>query len=199
MSTAIDMIGQTFGKLTVIEDAGADKHKQKIWLCECDCGNTTIVTGYALRKGHTRSCGCLIRPGYSAKGRYTVKAGTESSSYKHGSSNSKLYKAWSDMKSRCNNQNHRSYHNYGARGIRVCDEWSENYQTFYEDVSELPYFNEPGYSLDRIDNDGNYEPGNVRWADRVTQLNNKRSNKRISYKGETHTAAEWMRILGIKK
>lgn len=100
------------------------------------------------------------------------------------------------MKYRCHNPNSSSYAWYGGRGIQVCDRWFK-FETFYDDVSMLPHFGDPNYTLDRIDGDGNYEPGNVRWADKFTQANNRNSNMMITYNGETHSLAEWSRKLDI--
>lgn len=92
----------------------------------------------------------------------------------HGMSQSPIYRKWHDMKTRCYYSGNISYKNYGGRGITVCEEWRNSFQAFYDYVSQLPHYGEPGYSLDRIDNDGNYEPGNVRWATKLMQMNNRR-------------------------
>ena len=175
----LDLVGQTFGKLTVVKRIGSNAHGTSMWLCECECGETSIVLASNLMYGTTRSCGCMM-------GHRT-----------HGMSETKAYKEWEGMKKRCYTKSEQSYKLYGGRGIEVCDVWKNDFRAFYNDVSTLPHFNEPGYSLDRIDNDGNYEPGNVRWADRIAQANNKRNNVMITYNGETHTRAEWARIVGI--
>lgn len=95
----------------------------------------------------------------------------------HGMSEMPLYNVWRGMRSRCFLKTSKSYKNYGGRGIKVCDEWKENFQAFYDYVSQLPHFEEKGYSLDRIDNDGNYEPDNVKWSTRKEQANNRRTSK----------------------
>lgn len=182
----IDLTGQKFGRLRVIQYAGKNKRGTRVWLCECDCGNTTSVVTGSLVNGDTQSCGCI----HSEMIRQRL--------FKHGQTDSPMYKEWQSIKRRCYNPNAINYDRYGARGIAVCDEWRDDFQAFYDDVSHLPHFEEPGYSLDRINNDGNYEPENVRWASRIEQANNKRNNRRITYMGETHTLAEWSRILNIK-
>lgn len=175
----LELTGQSFGKLTAVRKEGRDSHGAILWLCECECGQTTIVDGSRLVRGLVRSCGCMM-------GHRT-----------HGMSNTKIYKEWEGMKKRCYTPSEQSFRLYGGRGIEVCDKWRNDFRTFYDDVSTLAHFDEPGYSLDRINNSGNYEPGNVRWADKFTQANNKRSNVMITYNNETHTLAEWARIVGI--
>lgn len=184
MSRLIDLTGRNFDKLKVVERA-EDKGGQTMWLCSCECGNVTIVNASALRSGHTKSCGCY---------RYTIPKEINT---KHGKSRTQTHKTWCDIKSRCLCLTDHAYKDYGGRGITVCDRWRYSFEAFYEDVSKLPHFNEKGFTLDRIDNDGNYEPNNVRWVDRITQGNNKRNNRLITYNGETHTMAEWARIKGI--
>lgn len=163
-----DLTGVRFGNLVVISKSR--KHQfpsgqiEILWLCKCDCGNEVEVFGRNLKTGNTKSCGCL---------RENLKT-------KHGLWGSKVYKCWDNMRSRCYNKNMTEYDCYGGRGIRVCDEWKNNFQTFYDYVSKLPHFGEKGYSIDRINNDGNYEPSNVRWATAKEQANNQqRTRKRL--------------------
>ena len=124
--------------------------------------------------------------------------------YKHGLINHSLYSRWCNIKTRCYNPNHNSYKDYGGRGIQVCNEWIEDFKTFYDYVTALPNAMEPGFTLDRIDNDGNYEPGNLRWADRETQnanarmrTNNKTGYTGISYHGDKYRAKVGNKHLGI--
>ena len=112
-------------------------------------------------------------------------------------SGTKAYKTWIHIKERCYNRNIERYNNYGGRGIKVCPRWKDDFQAFYDDVSKLPHFEEEGYSLDRIDVNGHYEPGNVRWATTREQLNNTTRNHFVTYNGERNTLAEWSKIVGI--
>lgn len=180
-----DLTGERFGRLTVIRSEGKDRHGSYMWLCDCDCGNTKVLNGSELRRGNVNSCGRLSRE--LARDRLV----------KHGRSRTKLYSEWKRMNQRCNDSKTYNSVKYAQRGIKVFEPWTDDFQSFSEYVSRLPHFEEPGYSLDRIDNDGNYEPGNVRWANAVTQANNRTTNVRITYNGETHTVAEWARILGM--
>lgn len=156
----VDLTGKRFGKLIVIERAGS-KCGHAAWLCQCDCGNQIIAVGNNLQK-RTNSCGCYQKE--MAKKTKTT----------HGKSHSKLHYIWISMKMRCFNPKDKGFKNYGGRGITVCDEWKESFESFYNYASKLPHFGEEGYSIDRINNDGNYEPGNVRWATRKEQNLNRR-------------------------
>lgn len=182
----IDLTGQKFGRLTVIERAGNTKHGAAKWRCVCECGKETIVIGEELRKGNTRSCGCLAKKSTSDRMKCSVPKNRT-----HGKAGTPVYKEWSQMKRRCSNPEDKSYTNYGGRGIIVCDRWRDSFEAFYEDVSKLPHFGEKGYSLNRVDNDGNYEPNNVEWATNKKQANNRRSNHLIAYNGKTQTIAQW--------
>lgn len=154
----IDLTGMTFGRLTAVSRVGSSTSGYALWECVCECGTVKVVASAQLRSGRTRSCGCLVRDAVSEA--RTV----------HGMSHSVEYQAWSAMRSRCLNPNHSNYPDYGGRGITVCDRWRDSFVAFYEDVGRRP----PGHSLDRIDNDGNYEPGNVRWATAQEQAMNRR-------------------------
>lgn len=186
MPRKIDMTGQIFGILTVIRDAGINKAGSRLWLCRCECGNTKIIDGSELRRGNCKSCGCLSRE--LARDRL----------YQHGASRTTIYREWVRMKRRCEGLTAYNKEHYSDRGIRVCDQWANDFQSFYDHVSELPDYGRSGYSLDRICNDCGYEPGNVRWASPVMQANNRSNNILLTYNGETHTQAEWARIVGIK-
>lgn len=184
MSKVKDLKGQRFGRLTVLEFADT-KGGTARWLCQCDCGAKCIINGARLRNGSTKSCGCL---------RAELRAKLNS---KHGMSGSKSYSSWKCMLARCTNRNVAAYPNYGGRGITVCDEWRNDFQKFFDYVSKLEHFEEEGYSLDRIDNDGNYEPGNVRWASRKEQARNRRDTVFVEYQGEKMTLAEAAERAGI--
>lgn len=165
MAKFIDLTGQRFGRLTVIE-RDTSRTDRVYWWCRCDCGNITSVVARDLRNGKTKSCG------RHSKGHLT-----------HGLSHTKIYQKWIGMRMRCFNPNCERYPNYGGRGITVCDEWRNNFQAFYDYVSKLEHFGEDGYTLDRINNDGNYEPGNVRWATDEQQRRNRTDNHYINIDG----------------
>ena len=189
MRKAENFRGQRFGRLTVI-DRAKDYISPKgchrpMWLCRCDCGNEIVTDTTKLKSKHTQSCGCL-------------KNGKTSERFKkHGKSRTKAHNEWVGIKQRCLNTRCFDYKDYGGRGITVCDRWRDSFVSFYEDVSKLPHFGENGYSLDRIDTNGNYEPNNVRWASLQTQNNNKRNNRLLTYDGRTQTVAQWAREMNI--
>lgn len=179
------MIGKKYGRLEVLSLLGTDKHGNKIYSCKCECGNTTKTTGNALKKGHTRSCGCLH------KDRVTT----------HNKSKTRLYKVWMDMRCRCNYKQGQDFKRYGGRGIKVCDEWLNNFQAFYDWALANGYKEDAlkgKCTLDRIDVNGDYCPKNCRFVSSKTQANNRTSNRVITYNNESHTLAEWSEILGIK-
>jgi hypothetical protein len=175
---AHDLSRNTYGRLTAIAPVGKT---QKIrWLCICECGSETVVDTNNLEHGKTKSCGCLQRE-------YVVAKLTT-----HGMSGSKEHMIYRGMKSRCENQNSSDYPNYGGRGIGICDRW-QKLENFYADMGKCP----KGMTLDRIDNDGDYKPGNCKWATRRQQANNKRNNRFIEYNGKRLTLAQWSRRAGI--
>lgn len=185
-----DLTGQRFGRLSVLElDSKRFNGSRYVyyWRCHCDCGNVCTVSTHGLTGG-TKSCGCL------------QKEHTRFATTTHGMSRTNsLYTVWAKMKNRCLNPTNDSYIRYGGRGITVCDEWRDSFQAFYDCVSKLEHFGEKGYTLDRVDNDGNYEPGNVRWADKKTQQSNTRRNIFVEYQGERVTVEEAARRSGINK
>lgn len=161
----IDLTGQRFGRLVVLERAENLKGKAA-WKCKCDCGKELIVSSNNLRRGNTASCGCYCKE-QTSKSRKT-----------HGLAQSRIYHTWNHVKDRCLNPSNNVFRHYGGRGITICEEWKNSFQAFYDHVSQLPHFGEKGYSIDRINNDGNYEPGNVRWATRSEQNKNRRKVKK---------------------
>ena len=173
MTKALNLLGQNFGRLTVIERVANDKKGDSCWLCKCECGNETIVKGYRLKNGHTRSCGCAKR-----------KFDYSQPLYK-----SRIYRCYRDMLNRCINQNIVNYKNYGGRGIIVCQEWQDDFMSFYNWSVANGYTND--LTIDRIDNNKGYSPDNCRWATRKEQCNNFRKNTFITYNNETKTISEW--------
>lgn len=178
----IDLTGQRFGRLIVIERAES-RSNQTYWKCRCDCGNEKVVDSYNLRKGLVKSCGCCAK-GFP-------------SHITHGLKNTKTYHTWTKIKGRCFDVNNNRYEYYGRRGITVCAAWKDDFQAFYDYVSKLDHFNEQGYSLDRIDNNGNYEPNNLRWADQKAQCRNRRNNVIVEYNGEQMTLPQAAALSGL--
>ncbi len=176
----IDIKGQVFGRLTVIEKVIGKKNVSE-WLCQCECGNKTMVFGSKLRSGQTLSCGC-----------YHIDKITK---HGHAKIASSEYLAWTSMYQRCYNENHRSYKNYGGRGIKICDRWLNSFENFYADMGDKPT---QKHTLDRYpDNNGNYELSNCRWATMRQQAANTRRNRHIEYNGRTMIMSDWARDLNI--
>lgn len=183
MGGLINLIGKRYGRLIVIGRAENDKYGQARWKCKCDCGNYTIVTGYRLRSGNTVSCCC-----YQTERIIISKT-------KHSMYGTRIYHIWADMIQRCSNKKNPKYKNYGAKGISVCDAWRNDFKKFYEWSINHGYSDE--LTIDRIDVNGNYESGNCRWANYITQENNKTTNHFIEINGENKTISEWSKIYNI--
>lgn len=179
MSKYKDIAGKRYSKLVAIERIGANIHRKSIWRCICDCGNETNVSLGELLTGNTQSCGCLR--------------------FKHGiTKDSKGYRMlhiWNGMIGRTSSLNNKDFIKYGVRGIRVCDEWKGDFKKFYDWSMSNGY--EENLTIDRINNDGNYEPNNCRWATVKTQSNNRRNNVFLNFNNENHTIAQWGEIVGI--
>ena len=182
---AHDLSGKTYSRLTAVAPVGKANNGEIRWMCQCTCGATTEVSSGNLKSGCVRSCGCL-RDETSA----VIGAATRI----HGLFGTPEYQVWSNMKGRCTNPNDASYHAYGGRGVKVCARWMGSVENFYADMGARP---SADHSIDRIDNDGNYMPGNCRWATRREQSNNRRSSIFITYHGLRLTVAQWARRTGI--
>ena len=185
MSKILDLKGKKFGRLTPIERVLLKGKTERVWLCQCDCGNVTYLKTNLLTSGNTKSCGCL-------RGNYI----------RHGMSRTRINKTYMNMKSRCYNPNASKYYLYGGKGIKVCDEWldKENgFMNFYNWAMQNGYRDD--LTIDRIDSDKDYEPTNCRWAtykEQNSHLKNSPFNcKLIEYNGESHSLSEWAKIKNI--
>ena len=176
-----DLEGRRIGRLIVVTYIGNVRNYAS-WLCYCDCGRWRVVAAGKLLRGRTKSCGCL-QADAACKTKFI-----------HGQSGTHMYRLWQALKSRCLSPSGKYYHNYGGRGITVCDRWRESFEHFLEDVGPRP---SEDYTLDRIDNDGNYEPGNCRWATWSEQCRNKRTNLNLTFNGETMCITDWARRIGV--
>lgn len=171
------------GRLTVISFYDKERNGHKRYLCKCDCGNYTVVRDTRIRNHETKSCGCISKE-------HLIEYNT-----KHGLSNSPLYIIYQGMMSRCYNPDLDGYHRYGGRGIKVCDEWLSDIENFIKWGKESGF--KKGLTLDRIDNDGNYEPNNCRWVTSKIQSRNTVRNNRYSIENETRTLIEWCELHSI--
>lgn len=178
------IIGKQFGRLTVISLAYIKDHSTW-WNCKCDCGKEVIVYRGSLTSGDTISCGCYHKERNHEFG------------LKHGLTKHPLYHKWSGMIQRCTNPNSDNYSRYGGRGITVCDEWLNDFKSFYDWSIQNGY--KDGLTIDRIDNEKGYAPDNCRWITKKEQYSNLRRNHNITYNGVTHTLSEWARVLNINR
>lgn len=250
MGKKLELAGQRFGRLTVIREAGKDSHGMYKWLCQCDCGNQTVVLSSQLKSGRTKSCGCYRKEFAKGQtwrredltgrrfGRLTVvslagvskggslrwhclcdcgnavdveagnlKKGTFHScgcytkerlsefNGKHLGTKDRLFRIWCHMKERCSSTNHKSWKRYGGRGIRVCDEWASDYEAFKKFALENGW--REGLQVDRIDNNGNYEPNNVAFVTPKENANNRGNNVHVEIRGCQMTLAEAARKYGL--
>ncbi len=181
--------GQKYGKLTIIQEVSPIGSKRRI-LCKCDCENIKEYSMDRVIHGRTQSCGCLRNEML-----FTHRNNNGTSVYPKEATASKLYKIWNSMKCRCYTVSSGAYFKYGAKGIRMCDEWKNDFMAFYNWALANGYSDE--LTIDRIDYRGNYEPSNCRWADTKTQANNKSNVRKYEYNGELHTMTEWGEIMNI--
>jgi len=183
-----NVMGQKFGKLTVVSrNYDVTYNGNAFWFCQCECGKKTIVMGSRLIHGRTKSCGCLRK----------LNGYTNPLSHGHaiGKKKSKTYMIWANMINRCTNPAQKSYPKYGGRGISVCQRWRESFENFLEDMGEKP----EGLSIDRIDNNGNYEKDNCRWTTKREQLRNYSRNRMITFNGKTQCLTDWAEEIGIDR
>lgn len=183
MPPAVNLTGQKFNHWTVLS-RNPTKHKESLWNCVCRCGTEAVITASNLRGNKSKSCGCWR----------DERNSNDNSS--HGMSGTLVYISWQRMKDRCLNPNNPKYKDYGGRGIKVYEEWLYSFETFYAYVGDPP---SSDHSLDRFpNNNGNYEPGNVRWASREEQGRNKRNNVLFTVGDVSRTLPEWAEVSGIK-
>lgn len=176
MSKLIDLRNKRFGKWLVLDVSSIYKPRYYKWLCRCDCGTERYVLGNDLRTGASAACGCHI---IKHDGRYLPE-----------------YNTWSGLKDRCLNSNNARWKRYGGRGIKVHEPWVDSFEQFLEDVGRKPT---PEHTLDRINNNGNYEPGNVKWSTQFEQAQNRENSRKFKFRGESKTVGEWSKLTNISK
>lgn len=184
MTKILDITGQRFGKLTAIK-LDHVRNQQACWLFKCDCGNFKIARATNVKCGSIKSCGCArkdrvparLKHGYAYRGKIT-----------------KEYRTWTGIISRCYNKNEKNYKYYGERGIKMCEEWRKSFESFYKDMGDAPT---PDHSIDRIDNDKNYEPSNCRWVTGREQRRNTTRTVWLTYNGRTMIQSDWARELNV--
>lgn len=184
------LVGKKFTRWTVLAFDSVGTHRGTRWMCVCDCGTEKTVDGGSLAAGRTRSCGCLQKELASIKSK---------ASSVHGMSGSYMHRAWSHIKGRCNTPTDAAYGNYGGRGIKICAEWNNSFSAFMSYVS-LTLGDRPSsaHTIDRIDNDTGYLPGNIRWADKTQQARNTRQVRMLTFAGQTRCISAWAEITGIR-
>jgi hypothetical protein len=172
----IDLTGKQFGRLTVVTLHGRDAHRISTWLCRCECGNSSVVSASRMKRGRTKSCGCLMREVARANLRGNNHGLTHGHSRLHKQTGKRghtpEYITWRGMLQRCNNPSAANFQRYGGRGISVCERW-ESFENFLADMGPRP----PAHTIDRIDVNGHYESGNVRWATAKEQTRNRRRGR----------------------
>lgn len=167
-----------YNRLTVIENAGYNRHHQRMVKVSCECGTVKVILENEVKNGYTKSCGCLRRE--------TTSKSTRTHGATRQGNMPTEYRSWQGMKTRCDNPNQRSYKHYGARGIKVCDRWRD-YATFISDMGPKP---SPDYTIERMDVNGDYTPTNCCWATRTTQARNKRNNRFVEFRGRKMSMAQ---------
>lgn len=177
-----DLTAQRFHRLLVMSEVPERKNGRIMWLCRCDCGAIVRVAAGALTSGNTQSCGCQKIDK------------TRQRCVTHGMSKDPVYAVWCSMKARCEKRSCGDFRLYGARGIKVCERWKHSFAAFLQDMGPRPG---DGFSVDRINNDGDYCPENCRWASSCDQASNKRTNTYLTIDGETKILSEWAKYAGI--
>ncbi len=190
MPAAIDITGQTFGRLTAIKRCEKISGEPRLWLFRCECGEEVKCIPWQVRTGNTSSCGCIRRELLIIRNKESLST--------HRMTGTTEHTIWSKMIQRCRNPNNKSFPRYGGRGISVCYEWNDpitGFQAFYDDMGARP----KGAQIDRIDNDGHYEPSNCRWVTPKQNTRNRSSSKMITFNGQTKCIAQWAEDLGIER
>lgn len=178
-----DLTNKKFGKLSVIKFNNVNKSRHSVWLCKCDCGNVLLVEGPRLTSGNTKSCGCI------------KKEQNKTRAIKHGYYNTRLYKIWFDMKRRCYNKNRKAYKYYGEKGIKVCDEWLNDFFSFYNWAIKNGYSD--NLTIERIDYNKNYCPENCKWITQAEQTQNTTHNHLITFNNKTMSITQWSKEIGV--
>lgn len=184
MGRKVVLTGQTFNRLTVIEEDGRTPTGQVMWLCRCSCGTEKTIRSFDITSGQIQSCGCLRRE---------VIAKQFS---KHGKSGTRVYASWLHIINRCTNSKNKDFHHYGGRGIQVCERWRNSFTAFFMDVGEPPT---PKHTIDRINVNGDYEPSNCRWITQKEQTRNMRRNHILTWKDKTQCISAWVEELDVPK
>lgn len=187
MPRALDLTGIRFARLVALRPSGSSRAGGVSWLCRCDCGAEITCSGKNLRSGNTKSCGCLNSQKVSERNQ---------SKTTHGMTNTATFTVWVNMKQRCTNPKHNSYHRYGGRGIKVCERWMHSFENFLADMGERPF---PDAEIDRKDNDGGYEPDNCRWVTSEQNKNNRAVSRKITFDGKTQTISQWAQEIGCSR
>lgn len=179
-----DLTGKRFGRLVVLRRHGTSSLPVK-WRCRCDCGTEKTVRAHHLKSGSTKSCGC-----------WRDEVNRRPTSHGHATAGrSATYVTWEAIKQRCHNPNAVGYDSYGGRGIEMCERWRDSFENFLADMGERP----EGKTLERVDNDGDYEPDNCRWASSREQASNRRNTRMISYGGREQTLTQWAREYSLSR
>lgn len=186
LSRIHDLTGQKFGRLTVIGLDVNQETRKTYWYCQCECGKVVNTRSDRLISGRVKSCGCYKSEQDAIRIRKV---------HKHKMSGTRIYHEWQGMKARCYNKSDPRYLDWGGRGIKICDEWKKDFSAFHVWAINNGY--DDSKTIDRIDNDGNYEPENCRWASQKTQSNNRRSNINITIGNTTKTLMQWCEIFNL--